>query len=272
MNAVSIGPLVFDGARFAAVVGLLLFFAVTEIVARLQRGRLPGDAARWAGYAVLAWILAARAGFVAANWPVFAAYPLDALKLWQGGFLPAAGLAGGVAVFLLALRYRARAALLPLALGGAVALLAHQVVNDRLTGPVVTLPVMQLAALDGQAQQLAGRDRVVVLNLWATWCPPCRREMPMMTDLAASLPEVDFIFANQGEEAAQIRAFLRSENLPDTGMIRDPRSRLMEELDAIGLPATMVFDAGGQLIAGHTGEISRAALTRMIARATGGQE
>lgn len=94
----------------------------------------------------------------------------------------------------------------------------------------------------------------------------------MMTDLAASLPEVDFIFANQGEEAAQIRAFLRSENLPDTGMIRDPRSRLMEELDAIGLPATMVFDAGGQLIAGHTGEISRAALTRMIARATGGQE
>lgn len=270
MNAVSIGPLVFDGARFAAVVGLLLFFAVTEIVARLQRGRLPGDAARWAGYGVLAWILAARAGFVAANWPVFAAHPLDALKLWQGGFLAAAGWAGGIAVFLLALRSRARAALLPLALGGAVALVAHQIATARLTGPAVTLPVMQLAALDGRAQQLAGRDRVVVLNLWATWCPPCRREMPMMTELAASLPDVDFVFANQGEEAAQIRAFLQAEDLPDTGMIRDPRSRLMEDLGAIGLPATMIFDAKGRLVAGHTGEISRAALTRMIAQATGG--
>ena len=63
MNAVSLGPLVFDGARFAAVVGLLLFFAVAEIMARLQKS----DAARWAGFAVLAWIAAARAGFVAAN-------------------------------------------------------------------------------------------------------------------------------------------------------------------------------------------------------------
>lgn len=91
-----------------------------------------------------------------------------------------------------------------------------------------------------------------------------------MTELAASLPDVDFVFANQGEEAAQIRAFLQAEDLPDTGMIRDPRSRLMEELGAIGLPATMIFDAKGRLVAGHTGEISRAALTRMIAQATGG--
>ncbi|RDD69672.1 TlpA family protein disulfide reductase, partial [Paracoccus versutus] len=90
MNAVSIGPLVFDVARFAAIVGLLLFFVVTEIMARLQKS----DASRWAGCAVLAWIAAARMGFVVANWPSFADHPLDAIKLWQGGFLPAAGWAG----------------------------------------------------------------------------------------------------------------------------------------------------------------------------------
>ncbi|WP_294927904.1 TlpA disulfide reductase family protein [uncultured Paracoccus sp.] len=264
MNAISIGPLVFDGARFAAVVGLLLFFAVTEIMARLQKS----DAARWAGVAVLAWIAAARVGFVAANWPAFAAHPLDALKLWQGGFLPTAGWAGGAAVLLAAWR-RERAALVPLALGGVVALIAYQAVTVTLTRPAVMIPDMQLIALDGSGVQLAGRDRAVVLNLWATWCPPCRREMPMMTELAANTPGVDFVFANQGEDAGQVLAFLEAEGLPAEGMIRDPRNRLMAELDAIGLPATLVFDAKGRMVAAHTGEISRAALTRMIAQATG---
>ncbi|SEO21958.1 Thiol-disulfide isomerase or thioredoxin [Paracoccus alcaliphilus] len=265
MNAVSIGPLVFDGTRFAAVVGLLSFFAVAEIMARLQKS----DAARWAGFAVLAWIAAARVGFVAANWPAFAAHPLDALKLWQSGFLPAAGWAGGIAVLLAALLRRARAAVLPLALGGVAALAAHQAVTAALTRPAVTIPDMQLIALDGSAVQLAGRDWPVVLNLWATWCPPCRREMPMMTELAANTPGVDFVFANQGEDAGQVLAFLEAEGLPAEGMIRDPRNRLMAELDAIGLPATLVFDAKGRMVAAHTGEISRAALTRMIAQATG---
>lgn len=91
----------------------------------------------------------------------------------------------------------------------------------------------------------------------------------MMTDLAANTPGVDFVFANQGEEAGQILAFLETEGLPAEGMLRDPRSRLMAELDAIGLPATLVFDAGGRMVAAQTGEISRAALTRIIAQATG---
>ncbi|RDW11744.1 TlpA disulfide reductase family protein [Paracoccus thiocyanatus] len=269
MNAVSIGPLVFDGERFAAVVALLLFFLMTEIVARLQGRNLPGDAARWAGIAALAWIGAARLGFVIAHWSDFAAHPLDALKLWQGGFLSGAGWAGGVAVFLLAALRRARAALAPLALGGAVALAAHLAVLAVQPSPAVTLPQMQLIALDGGGVQLAGRDRAVVLNLWATWCPPCRREMPMMTELAANTPGVDFVFANQGEEARQVRAFLDAENLPPDGMVRDPQGRLMGALNAIGLPSTLVFDARGRLVAAQTGEVSRAALTRMIAQATG---
>jgi thiol-disulfide isomerase/thioredoxin len=267
VNAISIGPLVFDGARFAAVVGLLLFFAVAEIMARLQKS----DAARWAGIAVLAWIVVARMGFVAANRPAFAAHPLDALKLWQGGFMPAAGWAGG-GVLLVALLRKARCAVLPLALGGAVAMAAHLAVTTALTRPPVTLPEEKLIALDGRGVQLAGRHRPVVLNLWATWCSPCRREMPMMTDLAARTPGVDFVFANQGEDAAQVVAFLQAEDLPAEGMIRDPRNRLMAELDAIGLPATLVFDAKGRMVAAHTGEISRAALTRMIAQATGDPE
>lgn len=273
MNAISIGSLIFDGARFAAVAGLLLFFVVAEITARLQRRKLPGDAARWAGIAVLVWILGARIGFVVVNWSDFAARPFDIFKLWQGGFHPFAGWAAGIAVFLTALLREAKGAIKPLAFGGVAALIAYRVVTAMLPLPDIMLPQEQLVAVDGgQGIELAGRDRPVVLNLWATWCPPCRREMPMMTELAAETPDVDFIFANQGEENRQILGFLMRQNLPLDGMFRDPQSRLMPVLGAFGLPTTMVFDADGRLVAGQVGEVSRAALTQMIAKATGGSE
>ncbi|AXC49540.1 TlpA family protein disulfide reductase [Paracoccus suum] len=268
MNAVSIGPLVFDGARFAAIFALLLFFAVAEIVARGQRGQvLRGDPARWTWLAAIAWIMGARIGFVAMNWAEFSPHPWDSVKLWQGGFLPAGGWAAGLAVFLLAMLRDVRGALAPLALGSAAALVTHLAIPVAFPMTKPDLPPMQLMALDGAPVQLTGRERSVVLNLWASWCPPCRREMPMMTDLAARTPGVDFIFANQGEGADQIDAFLRGEGLPPAGMVRDPQSGLMAALEAIGLPSTLVFDAGGRLIGAHTGEISRAALGRMIADA-----
>lgn len=129
------------------------------------------------------------------------------------------------------------------------------------------MPVTQLLTLEDRPEQLAGRDRVVVLNLWATWCPPCRREMPMMTELAAQMPDTDFVFANQGEDAARIEAFLAAAGLPRTGMLRDPAMRLMTEMNAAGLPATLIFDARGALVATHMGEISRPALRQMIQNA-----
>lgn len=267
MNAISVGPLVLDGGRFAGVAALLLFLLVAEITARRQGGRLTGEGTKWAGIGLVAWILAARAGFVVANWPDYGARPLDVLRVWQGGFLAPVGWAAGGAVLLIALLRKPRGALKPLAFGGIAALLLHGAVTAALPQPGATLPRMQLIALDGSAVQLAGRDQPVVLNLWATWCPPCRREMPMMTELAADTPDVDFVFANQGESVDEVLTFLKTEDLPQAGMARDPQHRLMAELNAIGLPATLVFDARGRLVGAHTGEVSRAALTRMIATA-----
>ena len=268
MNAVSIGPFAFDGHRLAAIGSLLLFTVAVEVSARLQRRGHSGDTGRWAGFAVLAWVLGARAGFVIANWSSFAANPLDIVKLWQGGFLPAAGWAAGIGVFLVALLRDATGVLKPLAFGALAALIAQRVFIGMLPLPEVTLPQEQLIAMDGGGVQLA-TGRPVVLNLWATWCPPCRREMPMMTELAASLPDVDFVFANQGEGNSRILGFLTRENLPLAGMVRDPQSRLMAVLGAVGLPTTLVFDAEGRLVTGQTGEVSRAALTRMIEQAMG---
>ena len=266
MNAVSIGPLAFDGARLAAIAAILLFLTTFEITARLQ-GRPAAHAARWAGYALLAWIIGGRIGFVLGNFDVFAARPLDALKLWQGGFAPRAGWAAGVAVFLIALLRGRTSVLKPLVFGATLAGMTHLAIGIALPRPQVTLPAMDLITLSGGSEQLAGRGKPVVLNLWATWCPPCRREMPMMVDLAGASPAADFVFANQGESAEQILAFLLAESLPLDGMLLDPRQKLMAQLRAVGLPSTLVFDAGGELVAAQTGEVSRAALNDMIDKA-----
>lgn len=265
MNAVSIGPFAFDASRLAAVAAIGLFLAIAAIAAR--RSRHPGGGLAveaWAGWAVLAWILGARLGFVLTNAGDFAAAPLDALKLWQGGFSARAGWAAA-GVTLAAALLRGRGAVLrPLLIAAAVTAVAHQAVTAALPRPQMQLPTMELLALDGAPVQLAGRETVTVLNLWATWCPPCRREMPMMTSMAAEMPEVDFVFANQGESADQVFAFLAAENLPLAGMLRDPRGHLMRQLRAVGLPSTLVFDRTGALVGAQTGEISAPALRALI--------
>ncbi|MGV8189993.1 TlpA family protein disulfide reductase, partial [Pseudomonas aeruginosa] len=76
------------------------------------------------------------------------------------------------------------------------------------------LPELSLRNAAGESVQLADfRGRPLVINLWASWCPPCRREMPVLQQAQAENPDVVFLFANQGESAETVRHFLQGENL-----------------------------------------------------------
>jgi thiol-disulfide isomerase/thioredoxin len=201
--------------------------------------------------------------------PDFAGRPLDIVKVWQGGFVARSGWIAAAAVVLTANLAERKGVARLLVLTGALAFVTYHAITATQRKPDLILPSIDLLTLDGGTEQLAGRAKPVVLNLWATWCPPCRREMPMMTDLAASRSNIDFVFANQGETEDRIRTFLMREGLPFDDMLRDPRQRLMGQMRTIGLPSTLVFDAHGKLVAAQMGEISQAALTEMIAKANG---
>ena len=110
------------------------------------------------------------------------------------------------------------------------------------------------------------RGRPVVLNLWATWCPPCRREMPAFEQAQAAFPKVAFVMVNQGESAQHARAFLEREGLTLTDVLLDPSSRTMQEMGTRGLPTTLFFDTQGQLVASHVGELTIASLKDAIGR------
>lgn len=260
MNAVSIGPFVMDASRLTAVCAILVFAFGVDLLSR----RGTSGAKEWVTWAILAWIVGARAGFILGHLEDFAKAPLDMFKVWQGGYSAFAGWIAGGVVLLVAMTRGRQAVIPPLLIAAALSGITYQSVTAALPRPEVSLPSIELLTLDGKSVQLAGRNRVVVLNLWATWCPPCRREMPMMTALAAQMPEVDFVFVNQNESAEQILNFLNTEKLPLTGMLRDPDGELMERLSAVGLPSTLVFDDRGTLMRAHTGEISRATLRALI--------
>jgi thiol-disulfide isomerase/thioredoxin len=113
-------------------------------------------------------------------------------------------------------------------------------------------PVPEVTFLDGQdrEQRLADyRGRVVVLNLWATWCVPCRREMPSLDRLQSKLGGTDLavlaVSLDRGERE-QIVAFYDELGISNLAVLRDPSASLGRALRAPGLPTTLVIDRQGE--------------------------
>jgi thiol-disulfide isomerase/thioredoxin len=104
----------------------------------------------------------------------------------------------------------------------------------------------------------------VVLNLWATWCGPCRRDMPMLAAAQARHPGVAFVFVNQGESADTVRRHLATEGLALDRVLLDRPSALGPALGSGGLPTTVFFDAQGRHAGAHMGLLNRAALDARV--------
>lgn len=128
-------------------------------------------------------------------------------------------------------------------------------------------PDVPLTALEGGTVKLAAlaQGRPMVLNLWATWCPPCREEMPLLALSQQRESGVRFVFANQGESAATVQRYLFEEILALDHVLLDPASRLRPAVAARGLPTTLFYDAEGRLVARHVGVLSKAVLESKLA-------
>ncbi len=121
-------------------------------------------------------------------------------------------------------------------------------------------PALELKGLDGAVHDLAQlKGRVVLVNFWATWCPPCRREMPSMERLSQALKGEAFsvLAVDVGEDADTIDAFTSQlDAAPTFPILLDTRSRVMQAWKVAGLPTTFLVDKRG----------------RVVARAIGGRE
>lgn len=124
--------------------------------------------------------------------------------------------------------------------------------------PPQPVPEVTFENGDGEPVTLADfHGKVVVLNLWATWCPPCRREMPTLDALQAELGSEHFeVVALSVDRAGPsvVREFFSEQGIEHLGLYIDTSARVLPRLDIRGLPTTLVIDAEGRELARLTGE------------------
>ncbi len=170
----------------------------------------------------MAGLVGARIEHVPGNAAGFAAEPWRIFAIWQGGFARPWGVAAVAIVFASLVRARRTAAGAVAALGLALFAwnVAWQLTNAT---PATPTPDVVLERLGGGSPSLApSNGKPLVVNLWVSWCPPCRREMPMMTEMAAAGHDVTFLFVNEGEGRAAIKRYLASERLTLPNVLFEP--------------------------------------------------
>ncbi len=138
---------------------------------------------------------------------------------------------------------------------------------DRARNPSGPAPAIDLAALDGSRVTLASaRGEVVVVNFWATWCPPCRDEMPSMLRLGQELAKrfpgrFRMVAVSVDEDLAAVRAYfdtppfsgvpagLTIAHDPDQAVTRAYYCTARGTCPDLKFPETYIVDKGGRLIA-----------------------
>lgn len=152
----------------------------------------------------------------------------------------------------------------------AAALLRSEGASDVLpAGPLAGQPApdFQAPLFDGStfqlSEHLASDGRPLVLNLWASWCGPCRAEMPELSAFAVSHPEVRLVGIAVNDTEADAMAFVE-ELQPTfaTGIDRDGSVRRL--YPTFGLPSTLVIDTEGNVVHHVDGPVTSELLERMV--------
>jgi thiol-disulfide isomerase/thioredoxin len=249
-----------------------LLLVAAAVIAALGVGRLLGkqsagevESLLW--QTLVAGLLVSRLAFVWQFREVYLVSPLGILDIRDGGWAPIPGLIGA-ALFAFVRQLRRPDIRQPLWSACAAGAVVWGVGTLALSIETVEhrkLPPLALVSLEGAPVKLSDfQGKPTVVNLWATWCAPCVREMPVLQQAQASRPSVNFVFINAGESPQRVQGWLRSRNLPLKNVLLDAGMQAAAEFKAPGFPTTLFFDARGVLVSVRMGELSPATLTERI--------
>jgi len=137
------------------------------------------------------------------------------------------------------------------------------------------LPTTAFTDPDGGTHTLADwQGKVILVNFWATWCAPCREEMPALDRLQAELGGDDFevVTIATGRNAPdRIDAFFDEVGVENLPVLLDPRQQVAREMGVVGLPVTVLIDREGREVARYLGdaewdsEAAKTLITQMTA-------
>lgn len=135
------------------------------------------------------------------------------------------------------------------------------------------VPEFKIAAVDGLVDQgkpvpgfssksLVGQG-VSLVNVWASWCPPCRAEHPFLMELAKR-KDIQLVGINQKDKSENARRFLGLHGNPFASVGADPKGRISIDWGVYGLPETFVVDTDGIIRFKHVGPITRDVLQTLL--------
>ncbi|NMM14538.1 MAG: TlpA family protein disulfide reductase [Rhodoferax sp.] len=265
MLNVNLGPFALQVSHLLLLAALLVATGVGHLVGRRQQIGIGNSLIDmlWAA------LLAARLAFIATWFELYRNAPWSMLDIRDGGFTPWAGLVAALSVAIWR-GWRRPLMRQPLIWGMTAGLLAWGAMFgvmgavDKAAKP--GLPTVALTTLAGEPTQLAAlaKGKPMLVNLWASWCPPCRREMPVLAAAQQQETQVTFVFANQGEDSAAALRYLSAGQLNLANVLLDPGTALGRAIGSTALPTTLFYDASGQLVDTHLGELSAASLASKL--------
>lgn len=143
----------------------------------------------------------------------------------------------------------------------------HTLQNGNASGPLVgkSMPLFVVQDMSGarfDVRQNLGK-KVILLNFWATWCPPCREEMPVLNQLQKELGTEKFVVLGLMEDDASDLAGYRSilgnfkKTIPvEIGVLADQDSAIANKFGTFKLPESYLVDLSGKVIARYEGSLS----------------
>lgn len=212
---------------------------------------------------VLGALLVARAAFVIGHWHAYVPVPWSIFDITDGGFNPYAGV---IAVAVIATQYsvrypRSRRPMFSAILAGMTAWIIGTIAVFMTHGDPIKLPAATFANMEGGETHISSLvGTPVVLNLWATWCGPCRRELPVLQQAQQRSNDVVYLFADQRESRDAVRRYLEGQGLVLRNVLLDDAGKLGQYANSDALPTTLFFDAKGDLVDVRVGPLSAGSL------------
>lgn len=266
VEAIHLGPFMLPFPLLLVLLGLIIVYVVGKILNKKQQW----SAQTWQNFSDSLWttlwvgLIAARLVFVLFNLEVYLASPIDIIKVQDKGFHLYGGVIAGVAWFLWKNRaFKLENKVIFVTIFTLICALSLGL--SQWQKPQSFYPNMQFNNLEQQQislKQFVGKPTVV--NLWASWCPPCHREMPVLAQAQNDFKQVNFVMLNQGESVEKVQAYLSKNQFSFHNVLFDTQGELAKEMKMFGLPSTLFFNAQGQLVDRHMGELSPAMLQQYL--------
>ncbi len=265
MLSINLGPFALSTSNLVLLLAALVALTTGYLIGRRQQS---GGIGHVLSDMMLLGLLAARIVFVAIWFDIYRHVPWSILDIRDGGFTPWAAI---VTALLVAAWHGSRREALrkQLILGLAAGIVSWGLMFGflrLLQSP--DLPKVALTTLTGESMDLAALagGKPMVVNLWATWCPPCRQEMPVLANAQKQEADMSFVFVNQGEYAQKVQNYLLASQLSLANVALDPGSHLGREIGSMSLPITLFYDASGHMVDTHVGALSPASLAAKLMR------